>query len=187
MKSETERAIGDLERFMGTVEDALALPREAAGFIRALILGTGATRGLEIGTSYGYSALWSASALAENGGRLVSIDVAPRKTEAARERIRAGGLADAVEFRTGPAERVLKELDGPFDYVLNDADKENCKRYVELIAERLTDRAVVLTDNTGTHAEELAGFVEWIRGRRDFVSVDVPLGNGMEMSVKRSG
>lgn len=68
--------------------------------------------------------------------------------------------------------------------MLNDADKENCQRYVELFAEKLSDRAVVLTDNTLTHPEQLAGFLTWIRGRPDFCSVHVPVGNGMELSVR---
>jgi predicted O-methyltransferase YrrM len=68
--------------------------------------------------------------------------------------------------------------------VLNDADKENCIRYVELLADKLSERAVVLTDNTLTHPQQLADFTTWIREHSEFCSAHVPIGNGMEMSVK---
>ena len=187
MDARVAKAISKLESFITTVDDALAIPREAGEFVYTLILATGAARGLEIGTSYGYSGLWIASALAQNGGRLVTVDREPRKTEAAREAFDAAGLSPYVDLRTGSALDVLPTLAGPFDFVLNDADKDPCIAYVELLAGKLADRAVVLTDNTVTHREQLAEFVAWIRGREDFDSVEVPIGNGMELSVKREG
>lgn len=187
MKAETAQAIRHLEAYMETVDDALQLPREAAEFVHALVLATGAKRGLEIGTSYGYSGLWSVSALAQNEGTLVTIDHDPRKTEAARASFQQAGLLDHVELRTGTAMDVLATLQGPFDYVLNDADKENCIRYVDDIADRLSERAILLTDNTISHADQLAGFVTWVRQREDFFSVGLPIGNGMELSIKRRG
>jgi predicted O-methyltransferase YrrM len=179
-------AIGELERFMPTVDDALAVPREAGQFMHAMVLACGAKRGLEIGTSYGYSGLWIASALAENGGTLVTIDHETRKSEAARGHFETAGLADCVDLRTGRAADVIASMAGPFDFVLNDADKENCIRYVELLADKLVDRAIVLTDNTVDMADDLAAFVAWIRRREDFFSTGVPVGNGMELSVKRA-
>ncbi len=187
MNAAVLETIQHLEDFMKTADDALAVPREVGEFIHALILATGAKRGLEIGTSYGYSGLWSASALAANGGTLVTIDCDPRKTEAARASFRKAGLSDCVELMNGPAVDVIATLHGPFDYVLNDADKENCLKYVEQIADRLTDRAVVLTDNTISHAQQLAAFVRRVRRRADFWSVGLVIGSGMEMSVKLGG
>ena len=174
-----------LERFMGTVTDANPVPREAGVFMHALILATGAKRAVEIGTSYGYSGLWIASALAENGGRLTTIDHDPRKTESARVTFESAGLDSCIALRTGRALEVLRTVDGPIDFVLNDADKENCIKYVDQLAEKLSDRAVVLTDNTLTHPEQLADFLAWIRGRPDFCSAHVPIGNGMELSIRR--
>jgi len=187
MNTEVKETIQQLEESMKMVDDALALPREVGEFIHGLILASGAKRGLEIGTSYGYSGLWSASALAANGGTLVTIDCDPRKTEAARTSFQKAKLTDCIELRTGAAVDVIAALHGPFDYVLNDADKENCLTYVEQIADRLTDRAIVLTDNTISHAPQLAAFVTWVRRRVDFWSVGLVIGSGMEMSVKLGG
>jgi predicted O-methyltransferase YrrM len=185
MTPQVRECLDRLERFMATVTDANPLPREAGAFVHALILASQAKRAVEIGTSYGYSGLWIASALAENGGRLITIDHEVRKSESARKTFVEAGLLDRVELRTGLAADILATIEGPIDFVLNDADKENCSRYVELVAPKLADRAVVLTDNTLTHAEQLADFLVWIRQRPDFYSAHVPIGNGMEVSVKR--
>ena len=184
MTPRVRECIDRLERYMATVIDANPLPREAGVFAHALILATRAKRAVEIGTSYGYSGLWIASALAENGGRLITIDHDPRKSEAAGRAYESAGLSEFVELQTGSAADVLARLEGPFDFVLNDADKENCTRYVVLLAEKLSDRAAVLTDNTLTHSDQLAGFLAWMRGRPDFCSAHVPVGNGMELSIK---
>ncbi len=186
MNARIAETIAGLERFMATADDALAIPREAGEFLHALVLATAAKRGVEIGTSYGYSGLWIASALSGNGGRLVTIDNDPRKCEAARKNFEQAGLADCVEIRAGVGVEVLESLDGPVDFVLNDADKESCIRYVQLITGRLVDRGVVVTDNIVSHAKQLADFVAWIRGRDDFYSTMVPIGNGMELSIKRA-
>lgn len=184
MDAKILQTIERLERFMHTVEDALPLPREAAEFVHALVLARGARRAVEIGTSYGYSGLWIGAALARNDGTLITIDHDPRKSEDARSNFVAAGIGACIDVRTGGALTILADTAGPIDFVLNDADKENCRRYVELLAPKLADRAVVLTDNTTTHAAELAGFQAWIKKRPDFVSATIPVGNGMELSVK---
>ena len=187
MTDQVAKAIAKLEQFMATVDDALAIPREAGQFVHALVLAGGAKNAVEIGTSYGYSGLWIASALAEVEGSLITIDRDPRKSAAARENFREAGLAGAIDVRTGSAAEVLPSIEGPIDFVLNDADKESCLRYVELLADRLSDRAVVVTDNITTHAAELATFLAEMRRRDDFHTVSVPIGNGMELSVKTRG
>ncbi len=186
MNARVAGVIVELERFITAAGDAMAVPREAGAFMHSMILACGAKRGLEIGTGYGYSGLWIASALMENGGTLTTIDYEQRKSEVARQQFAKAHLADCVDLRIGTALDVLAAAEGSFDFVLNDADKENCRRYVELVADSLSDRAVVLTDNTTTHASQLVSFVAWIRERDDFYSCEVPVGNGMELSVKQA-
>jgi predicted O-methyltransferase YrrM len=184
MNAQIRNTLDELERFMAGTDDALALPREAASFVHALILARGAQHVVEIGTSYGYSGIWIAAALAETGGCLISVDRDVGKTEAARENFASAGLTEIVQLRHGEAVEVLSSLAGPIDFVLNDADKENCVRYIEMLAPKLVPGAVVLTDNTITHAAELSVYLRWIREHRDFYSTPVSIGNGMELSVK---
>lgn len=183
MNERVTSTIGELEAFMRDKDDALAIPRDAAEFVHATLLACGAKSGVEIGTSYGYSGLWAGAAIAENGGRLITIDQDPAKHEVASRFFGQAGLDGVIRCETGRAMDVLRRMEGPIDYVLNDADKENCIGYVEILLDRLSPRAVVLTDNTLSHPDQLVAFCDWIRAQDDFVSVHIPIGNGMEMSV----
>lgn len=184
MKDSIQRQIERVEEFVASAADANALPREGAQLLHMLILATGARRAVEVGTSYGYSGLWMAAALEGNGGKLITIDNDSRKLQAARCNFEQAGLSHVIETRHGNAIELLGDLEGPVDMVLLDADKENCIRYVELLRDKLADRAVVVTDNTRTHSTELAPFLGWIRACTEFRSVELSIGNGMELTVK---
>ncbi len=184
MKEQIKRVIDKLEVFMPTVDDALALPRASAMFVHAVVRSVKAKQAVEIGTSYGYSGLWIASALSDVSGRLVTIDKEPYKSDHARKNFADAGLISCITLKTGVALEVLADIPGPVDFVLNDADKENCAEYVELLAGKISPGGVILTDNTVSHAEQLGRFVEWVRGRDDFFSAHVPVGSGMEMTVR---
>ncbi len=187
MREQAQQHIERLEFFVRSTEDANALSADTAAFLHAVILTTGAKHGVEIGTGYGYSALWLGSALADNEGRLITIDNDARKLQAARSHFEQAGLAGSIETIQADGIDALPRIEGPIDFVLSDADKENCIEYIDRIANKLSDRAVVATDNTISHAQQTASFVSWIRDREDFFSTHVPIGNGVELSVKRSG
>ncbi len=184
MNERVAKVIAKCEQFIATTDDDLSLPRESAELVHTLALAAGAKSAVEIGTSYGYSGLWIGAAMQHNGGRLVTIEKEQRKQDIAGAYFADAGLAGIVARRTGLALDVLRHFDGPVDFILNDADKENCQTYVELLLPRLSDRAVIITDNTTSHAAKLADFCAWIRGHSAFASVHLPVGSGMEFSVK---
>jgi predicted O-methyltransferase YrrM len=185
MNETVKGVIADCAAYIAGRDDALALPPEAAEFVYTLIRATGAKRGLEIGTSYGFSGLHIGAAIGENGGTLISIDNQERKTQKAREYFAMAGLDGVIRCEIGAAREIIARLSGPFDFVLIDADKPNCTAYAQMLLPRLVSGAVVLTDNTITHAAELADFVAWTRSCPELQSVHLPIGNGFEMSVRR--
>src|SRR5437762_12518052 len=85
-----------------------------------------ARRILEIGTLGGYSTIWLARALPEDG-RLVSLELNPKHAEVARGSIARAGLLKKVEIRLGRALDTLPTLTagaiGPFDLMFIVADK----------------------------------------------------------------
>lgn len=184
MKQEIMAVIDDCEGFIADADDAYSLPRPAAEFVYALLRATGGKRALEIGTSYGYSGLWIGAALQENGGALTTVDREARKRSIAQNYFKRAGLGEIIECETGLALDILPALPGPFDFVLIDADKENCWAYGEAILPKMAPRGVILTDNTISHAEQLAEFSAWARSHEWLRSVEIPIGNGMEMSVR---
>lgn len=106
----------------------------------------GARRILEVGTLGGYSTIELARALPA-GGELVSLEIDPHHADVARANIAAAGLADRCEVVTGPALDSLAALDGPFDFVFIDADKENNAAYVEHAIRLSRPGTTIVVDN----------------------------------------
>ena len=63
---------------------------------------SGARKALEIGTLGGYSTIWLARALPDDG-RLITLEVSARHADVARRNVARAGLGDKVEIRTGAA------------------------------------------------------------------------------------
>jgi caffeoyl-CoA O-methyltransferase len=101
---------------------------------------------LEIGTFTGYSSVSMALSLPE-GGRITSLDVDEETTAAARRYAEEAGVADRIDYRVGPAIETLQQLDGPFDLVFIDADKESYVDYYEAVLPKLSAHGFIVADN----------------------------------------
>ncbi|GAB3156226.1 O-methyltransferase [Microbacterium neimengense] len=106
----------------------------------------GARRVLEIGTLGGYSTIWLARAVGEQG-RVTTIEAEPRNAAVARKSIDDAGVGERVEIRPGRAADVLPQLEGPFDLVFIDADKESNTIYLDWAARLGRTGTVVVVDN----------------------------------------
>lgn len=111
-------------------------------------------RVLEVGTLGGYSAIWIASALPEDG-RLVTLELSDKHAEVARKNVANAGYADKVEVITGPALESLPKLspDPPFDLAFIDADKENNLEYFEHAKRLVRPGGVIIVDNVGRQGQ----------------------------------
>jgi predicted O-methyltransferase YrrM len=91
----------------------------------------GARRILEIGTLGGYSTIWLARALPDDGA-LVTLEVDPKHARVAQANLDRAGLSDRAEIRVGPAMDSLAAMTdvAPFDFVFIDADKQSNVDYV---------------------------------------------------------
>jgi len=117
--------------------------------LQILALSIGARRILEIGTLGGYSTIWLARALPEDG-HLLSLEYEPRHAAVARSNLERAGLAGRVEVRVGRGLDLLPQLaeSEPFDLVFIDADKPSYPGYLDW-AVRLTHRgSLIVADNT---------------------------------------
>lgn len=101
---------------------------------------------LEIGTYSGYSALSMAQALPP-GGRIVTCELDPQRVAFAERHIDAAGMSDRIDVRQGPAQETIAALDGPFDLVFIDADKEGYLDYYEGVLPKLSERGLIVVDN----------------------------------------
>ena len=115
-------------------------------FLGWLVRLSGAQRVLEIGTFTGYSSISMALALPQ-GGRITSLDVNEETTAVARRYAEEAGVADRIDYRVGDALAELERLEGPFDLVFIDADKENYVGYYEAVLFKLADDGFIVADN----------------------------------------
>jgi len=109
---------------------------------------SGARRVLEIGTLGGYSTIWLARGIPDDG-RVVTIEAEPRHAEVARASIDRAGVGERVDIRVGRGADVLPSLAGgePFDLVFIDADKESNTVYLDWAARLGRPGTLVVVDN----------------------------------------
>jgi len=102
-----------------------------------LILRHEYTKALEVGTSTGHSAIWMAWALSKTGGKLITIEIDEERHKRALENFSECGLSDYIDARLADAHDFVPELEGPFDFVFIDADKDWYINYFKLILPKL--------------------------------------------------
>jgi caffeoyl-CoA O-methyltransferase len=144
---------GDLfERLAAETREKTTTPQMMVGLLEGRFLGVlvrslRARRVLELGTFTGYSCISMALALPP-GGRIVTCDVNEETTTIAHRYAEEAGVADRIDFRLGPALETIAQLDGAFELVFIDADKENYVNYYEATLPLLADSGLMVVDNT---------------------------------------
>jgi predicted O-methyltransferase YrrM len=105
---------------------------------------------LEIGTLGGYSTIWLARALPEDG-RVVTLEVNPKHAELSLRNIARAGLANKVDLRLGKALETLPQLEaeqrGPFDLIFIDANKSDMPEYFAWALKLARRGSVIVSDN----------------------------------------
>lgn len=109
---------------------------------------TGARRVFELGSGFGYSTAFFARAVSENGGGVVHHVVWDEKLSArARAHLSALGLDGVVEYHVGEAIETLRAVEGPFDLIFNDIDKEGYPASLPVIESKLRPGGTLIIDN----------------------------------------
>jgi predicted O-methyltransferase YrrM len=116
-------------------------------FLELLVAGMAAKRVLEIGTFTGYSALSMAAALPADG-HIDTLDIEPKHAEVAQRYFDRSPDGGKITLHLGPALETIATLEGEFDFVFIDADKENYDAYFEAVLPRLSEGGLIAIDNT---------------------------------------
>jgi predicted O-methyltransferase YrrM len=107
-----------------------------------------ARRILEIGTLGGYSTIWLARALPEDG-KLITLEADSKHAEIAGANIARAGLDRRVDLKLGEALKTLPLLaaEAPFDFTFIDADKPNNANYFSWALKLSRRGSLIVVDN----------------------------------------
>jgi caffeoyl-CoA O-methyltransferase len=163
----------------------LSVSEEDGRFMRVLVMTNGSKRALEIGSAYGYSAIWIGLGLKQTGGHLTTIEYDGARAKAAAENIRRAGLSDTVTVVSGDAFKEIPKVAGTFDFVFLDAWKPDYKRFFDLVFPRLTPRGLFLAHNVVNKQSEMKDFLSAIGDAPDrATSIVRPGSEGMSVTVR---
>jgi caffeoyl-CoA O-methyltransferase len=153
LSGETARELGSEAMLSGPV----------AGRLLELLVWFGRPqRVLEIGTFSGHSALAMAAALPD-GGHIDTCEVDPERAAFAQRYFDRSPHGSRITLHVGPALETVAKLDGRFDFVFVDADKEGYVDYYEAVLPRLNERGLIVADNTLASGEVLDGSAAVVR------------------------
>lgn len=132
---------------------AISVPPAVGRLLGMLVRISGTRRILEVGTLAGYSAICMARALPA-GGRLISLEVAPKHAQVAGRFVAQAGLSTKVEIRVGPALDSLAALaaDERFDLMFIDANKDHYPEYLDWALKLVRPGGLILADNALSRA-----------------------------------
>jgi caffeoyl-CoA O-methyltransferase len=120
--------------------------RAAGRFLELQARAIGARRVMELGSGYGYSAYWFARAVGEDG-EVVCSDGDPENARLAESYLRRAGLWDRVDYHVGDALEVFAGVDGEFDIVYCDIDKDGYPDAWAAAADRVRVGGLFICDN----------------------------------------
>lgn len=109
-----------------------------------------ARRVLELGSGFGYSALWFARALPEDGS-VVLTEEDPDDSRRSREFLERAGLAGRARFEVGDALELMEGISGPWDIVFVDVHKEQYPDAMEAAVPRIRPGGLLVVDNVLWH------------------------------------
>lgn len=149
----------------------------------------------ELGSAIGYSTIWWARAVGENG-RVIYTDGDPKKAEKARRYFERAGVAKQITVRVGDALEILSEEKEPYDIIFNDVDKEDYPRVVRLALPRLKSGGLFITDNVlwsgkvsrpnpDAQTKAILEFNKLLYDSKELFTTILPIRDGVSVCVKK--
>lgn len=189
-----------IEKALVDIDMTMQIGPEEGKMLQLFIGLYGVKTVVEIGTLAGYSAIWMARALPEDG-RLITINKDPMHIKLAKQFISHSEVADRITMLEGDAHKVLPTLNSraPFDMVFIDADKISYNDYLDWAEENVRTGGLIIADNTllfGMAAKDEPGDVApttWENMRRfnerladssRYFSIMIPTEEGLTVAVK---
>lgn len=150
----------------------------------------------ELGSGFGYSAMWMAMALPEDG-QIVCTEFDKKKAETGLKFLDRAKLRHKVIYEIGDALKSFERYQGPFDLVFCDLDKQQYPKVLEMAVPRLRSGGLLVADNVlwsgrildpedrSEATQGIRKFDEKIYSHPDLFSTIIPLRDGVSVSLKK--
>ena len=164
----------------------LPVSRDAGRCLYAVLRSISAKRIVEFGTSFGISTIYFAAAVKDNdGGLVIGSELEAGKVAKTNRHLAEAGLSQFIEIRPGDALQTLWDVGGTVDLLFLDGWKLMYLDVLKLLTPTLRQGAVVLADDVTLFPDDLAVYLDFVRDPANgFVTATLPLGDGIEYSVK---
>lgn len=153
---------------------------------------------VEVGTLVGYSTIWLARALPENG-KVFSFEKDERTAEVAKQNILNSDVAHKIEIITGDAHAMLKTIEdkAPFDAIFIDAEKGGYCKYLDWAEKNIRKNGLIIGDNTFLHgdvfqenpSEKMAIVMKEFNSRlsndKNYDGIIIPTNAGLTVAIKK--
>jgi predicted O-methyltransferase YrrM len=186
-----QRVTAFLEKMRGQWRD-MNVPHVDGQILYDIIVKHNYRHALEIGTSTGHSAIWIAWAMSKTGGKLVTIDIDERRYREALANFKEAGVSQWVDARLADAHELVPQLEGPWDFVFIDADKDWYTNYAKAVIPRLLPGGCISAHNVpqpGRGRRGMSGtaeYYEYMRSLQEFeTSYVAESQNGVAVSYKK--
>ncbi len=143
---ETDKVLSEMEQYGMSRKFPLVGP-QVGRLLFILTKLVKASRVLEIGSGYGYSAYWFAKALPASG-KVVQTEYSKENSDQARDFFTRGGLLKKTELHTGDGLELIAKIGGPVDILFLDLDKKSYAAALEKDKPLLKTGGLVIADNT---------------------------------------
>jgi caffeoyl-CoA O-methyltransferase len=195
MLPKREEVLVEMENYAAEHDIPIVGPA-VARVLQQLALMIKARTVFELGSAIGYSTIWWAQAVGEQG-RVIYTDGDPKNAERARRYFDRAGVASRIAIHTGDALEVLSEQKQEFDIIFNDVDKEDYPRVLRLVAPRLRKGGLFITDNvlwsgrvaeknpTNPRTRAILEFNRKLYDSKDFYTTILPIRDGLAVALKK--
>ncbi len=194
--------LNEIEKYaLGT--EVPIIRKEMQNFLKFLLAFQKPKRILEVGTAIGFSALL----MSEYGPadcQITTIEKYEKRIPIAKDNFAKAGKTDRITLLEGDATDILKELEGPYDFIFMDAAKGQYIHFMPDILRLLSEGGLLVSDNVLQDGDVMESrFAVTRRNRtiharmRDYLfelthhplltTTIVPLGDGVTLSVKNAG
>jgi len=162
------------------------VPCRDGRFLYDLIIKNGYKRGLEIGTSNGYSTLWLGLAFRQTGGQVITIEVDRLSALEARRNFRTAGLDKVIDVRINDAFKEIPRIQGEFDFIFLDAWKPDYIKFFRILKDRVKPGGAFTAHNVISQGRAMREFLDAIKSDPDLeTTIHKTSSAGISVSIVR--